>query len=203
MIDNCLWGGSIPESSLDTFLLNYTGCLGYSDVKPDEDALAWTEEAVGVGTAEASNGLLAFTVAVDDDQFDYLYAVDIGLSVGYMVEALVRVTAGSAVADKGAALQVADGAYRQTLWLRATGLNIATEADVPLDLTRWTLIQFIAEGTSCAVLADGVVLQAATVSSATTDYEVLFGCPGSGAATVEFDFVRVRLLGADESVPTS
>ncbi len=148
-----------------------------ANVLPDASTPVWTEVTTGAAVPHTvSNGRLTVTDTVDLDGIHWWIADSRwNNSDGVILEARLKITAGSSVVNRGSCLAVWDGAYQFVAWLRPTGMNIDNAADVPADLTGLHRIKLITRQTEVRLYLDGALKQIGTYMNATSKHQVGFG----------------------------
>lgn len=147
------------------------------DVTPDGDTPAWVDVEDGSPVAAVADDLLTVEAPTTYDSLFYSYEyVGLDNDSGTTVEASLRVVSDDSGANQGACVAIADGDRLFVLWLRADGLNIDGQANVPLGLSdALHRVRFRGEGNRCDVWVDGLWRQTGVASGPTTAAGVAFG----------------------------
>ena len=151
--------------------VNYT-----ADELPQDDTPAWTEELLDSPSRSVSGGVLTVdNTGATKGVWWHLHDADLDAGAGVVLEARVRVRAGTSAPNQGLSLVICDGAHRFVAWLRKGGGNIQGQAGFAADLSRWRRLRFEVWSDCCRLYVDGALRQIGTYIAATADQYIAFG----------------------------
>lgn len=148
-----------------------------ADYLPDASDPVWVEFLSGEIAHEVAGSIFTITDLLGAAGYLY-YEYDIAALEtleGAVVETRVQIDADDAAVNQGAVLSLFDGTFQYTVWLRADGLNLDGQADVPADLTTFRLVRLETQGGHCHLYLDGEHQQAATYMNPTAEKKIVFG----------------------------
>ncbi len=161
-------------------------------VLPHDDPVHWTKSESGAVAYAAAGGILTVTDDSDAEHVSwYIQEASLTNDPGAQLEAWVRVTAGSAVADEGAHLCVWDGTEQFLVFLRETGLNVYGSADVAIDLSGWHRVTMLTRGAVCEVRVDDNLVQVGATAGGSAYQRFGFGSGlvDQGQSVADWDWV--------------
>jgi len=186
-----IFGGLTPQSLVHwaEYVAHRSGSL----VLPAADTPAWTRIAAGAPTEAVAYAIYSLTASEGNVARYYMTNDDMANDIGTVVELRVKIDSSSSEADTGLLIEVRDGEAQFVAWLRADGVNMNEEDNVPFDMTDWHIVTLSAHGTDAILAIDGEVVQFGHLTALVSDQRVGFGCAdGYGYAVANIDWCIAR-----------